>query len=176
MNKRFLREDIATQKKTLSNEDKENASLSVFADLERMSLFRSAKNILCYWSLNDELGTHAFIQKWFQDKVIYLPVVNGAKVDLIQFTGLDKMRSGAYNILEPIGDVFSNLEAINLAIVPGVAFSDNGDRMGRGGGYYDRLLPQLVNAYKIGVGYQLQRRNPIPIEPHDVKLDQVLFG
>lgn len=176
MSKLNLRKEIAVQKKSLSDTDKKTASISVFNTLEDMPEFSQSESILCYWALPDELQTQAFIEKWYRSKNIYLPVVNGRAVDLIQFTGKENMRKGAYNILEPTGDVFTQFQKIDLAIVPGVAFSDDGKRMGRGGGYYDRLLPKLNNAFKLGVAYQLQQRKKIPIEAHDIKLDKVFFG
>lgn len=176
MDKQALRKEIKQQKKLLSVEQVEKAPGDVFKAIEAMDYFKQCNCMLCYWSLPDELATHEFINKWYLQKNIYLPVVNGQGVDLIQYTGIENMKQGAFGILEPIGIKFQELHLIDLAIIPGVAFTAVGQRMGRGGGYYDRLLPSLSKAFKLGVAYQLQQRDFIPIESHDIKLDTVIFG
>lgn len=176
MQKQALRKEIKQQKQQLADEQKDKASNAVFKTIEAMDAFQQCNRILCYWSLSDELATQAFVNKWYQQKNIYLPVVNGQRVDLIRYTGIENMKNGSFGILEPIGNKLSELQTIELAVIPGVAFTAEGNRMGRGGGYYDRLLPLLSNAFKVGVGYQLQQRDSIPIEAHDIQLDKVVLG
>ncbi len=174
--KKELRKIIQQRKTKLSKEDKEKESLLVFQQLEEQSAFQVAKHILCYWSLPDELQTHQFVEKWWRKKSIYLPRVVGNHVEIVPYKGLNTMQKGAYKILEPVGQAISDLKQINLVIVPGVAFTTDGYRMGRGGGYYDRLLPLLEDTHKIGVCYHCQIIDHIPIEKHDVKMDAVLYS
>ena len=77
--------------------------------------------------------------------------------------------------MEPTGEVFDNYTDIDLAVIPGVAFDKDGNRMGRGKGYYDRLLPKLGNTYKIGICLPFQLVEKIPTDEHDVRMDEVLF-
>ena len=79
-----------------------------------------------------------------------------------------------FGIGEPTGPEFTDLESIDMIIVPGVAFDSHGNRMGRGRGFYDRLLKSTPNAAKIGVGYDFQLLDTIPVEPHDVPMDCVI--
>ncbi len=174
--KKSLRKNISLLKKQLLPLQKEEEMLSVFTQLEQREEFLVAKTIVCYWSLPDELETHEFIQKWYKQKGIYLPRVVGVEVELVLFRGLESMQEGAFGIQEPMGGSYREFEQIDLVIVPGVAFTKDGLRMGRGGGYYDRLLPQLVNAVKVGVGYNCQIVDYLPVEEHDVKLDVVFYG
>ena len=60
--------------------------------------------------------------------------------------------------------------------MPGLAFNDANFRLGYGGGYYDNFLLQYPLAYKLGICYPFQKVEQIPLEPHDVKLDDVLFA
>ena len=76
--------------------------------------------------------------------------------------------------MEPSGELFDDYAAIDLAVVPGMAFDIQNNRLGRGKGYYDRMLPKLVNAYKIGVCFSFQRLPGIPAEGNDVKMDEVI--
>ena len=86
------------------------------------------------------------------------------------------MASGAYGIVEPQMGEPCGAEEIDLMIVPGVAFSADGRRLGRGKGYYDRYLSQGgFRAYCVGVCYACQLREDIPAEIHDKKVEKVIF-
>jgi len=75
---------------------------------------------------------------------------------------------------EPSGELFTDFDRITLAIIPGMAFDHQGNRLGRGKGYYDRLLPQLSHAYKLGLCFPFQLlTEEIPHEPHDCRMDEV---
>jgi 5-formyltetrahydrofolate cyclo-ligase len=104
-----------------------------------------------------------------------LPVVVGDKLELKQFEGVEKMKKGAFNIMEPQGEAFSDFDSIDLAIIPGVGFSPQGARLGRGKGYYDRLLPNL-RCPKIGLALPCQIADEIPTEEWDIPMDEVIFG
>lgn len=84
------------------------------------------------------------------------------------------MTRGAFGIMEPSGELFTDYSRITLAVVPGMAFDSHGHRLGRGKGYYDRFLPLLPQAYKIGVCFPFQLVDDVPIEPTDVVMDEVV--
>lgn len=131
--------------------------------------------MLLYHSLPDEPDTHAFIRQWAGRKRILLPVVVGDDLELRVYAGDDSLRTGAFHIAEPAGEAFTDYAAIDLAVIPGVAFDRRGNRLGRGKGYYDRLLPRLT-AYKIGVCFPFQRVESLPAEAHDVRMDEIICG
>ena len=141
--------------------------------IETHPAFTKAGCILIYHSLPDEVYTHAFIEKWKDKKTILLPVVVGDDLELRPYSGKQDMRKGSYGIEEPIGKAFTNYDEINLAIIPGVGFDAKGNRLGRGKGYYDRLLPK-IKAYKIGICFSFQTVEEIPVEEYDIKMDEVL--
>ena len=88
----------------------------------------------------------------------------------------DAMAAGAYGINEPQEGAAVNPCEIDVIIVPGVAFTVHGARMGRGKGYYDRFLSQSgFAAMKVGVCYSEQIVDDIPTEPHDVMMDAVIY-
>lgn len=173
--KKELRRQIKNAKKLIPKEQREKEATNVFGDLAHLSAFKQANHVLCYWSLPDELSTHEFVNRWYVDKVIYLPKVVGEKVEIIRYSGRNSLQQGAYGIMEPAGDGLVDWSVIDLVIVPGIAFTTNGNRMGRGGGYYDRLLPQLSQALKVGVAYKCQIVAFIPCSEHDVSVDKVIF-
>lgn len=149
-------------------------SAEIVAALEAHPAFRAANTILLYHSLKDEVDTHAFIQKWSREKQILLPVVVGDDLELRLYTGPEDLAIGAYGIEEPTGALFTDYSAINLIVVPGVAFDRNGNRLGRGKGYYDRLLPRIPSAYKIGICFPYQVVDEVPAEPFDIRMDEII--
>lgn len=143
--------------------------------VEELDRFREAKVVLLYWSMEDEVQTHDFVEKWYKSKTILLPCVDGDDLRLRQYTGADCMREGEqFGIGEPTGEEYTDLESVDAIIVPGVAFDKEGHRMGRGRGFYDRLLKSTPNAYKIGVCFDFQMVENVPVEPHDVMMDRVV--
>ena len=130
--------------------------------------------MLLYHSLPDEVDTHAFIRRWSARKRILLPVVKGDDLELRLYTGDDCLTEGAFHIDEPTGTAFTDYAAIDLAVIPGVAFDRRGNRLGRGKGYYDRLLPRIPTAYKLGLCFPFQLLDQIPAEAHDIPMDEVL--
>lgn len=136
-------------------------------------LFKQASTILLYHSLPDEVQTHEFVEKWSKQKKIILPVVKGDDLELRVYTGAECLQKGAYNIDEPTGEQFREEEEIELAIIPGVSFDSEGNRLGRGKGYYDRLLAR-ISPYKIGICFQFQvAENTLPHEDFDTPMDEV---
>jgi 5-formyltetrahydrofolate cyclo-ligase len=120
---------------------------------------RTAKVILLYKALPDEVETQMLLDQLEEEgKTVLLPVVIGPdKLELRLYEGIGKMREGTYNIQEPVGKAFLNLAQIDTAVVPGMAFDNTGNRLGRGRGYYDRLLRQMPNCYKIGICFDFQK-------------------
>ena len=111
---------------------------------------KTAKTVMLYYSLPDEVDTHTLVDSLLMSgKHILLPRVTGeGTMELRRYTGPSDLAQGAYNIMEPTGEVFDNYTDIDIAVIPGVAFDKDGNRMGRGKGYYDRLLPKLANIVK----------------------------
>lgn len=172
--KKELRKKVKLLKQEFSMEEKKQLGNAIFKTLESLSVFQKATVIMAYWSMDDEVYTHEFIQKWSQEKRIILPVVKGDELELKEFTGVEQMEPGEqFGIPEPVGFLFKALEEIDLILVPGVAFDKNNNRMGRGKAYYDKLL-RNSNAYKIGLAFHFQIFEEIPFDELDVKMDLVI--
>lgn len=165
IDKRELRKEMKQRKAAMTAEQKSAESATVWQHIESMTCFADAQHILLYHSLPDELITHETIERWNSlGKTIYLPVVVGDDLVVRRYHPND-MQQGEFNIMEPVGDDIDT-ELLQLIIVPGVAFDSNGNRLGRGKGYYDRLLSR-TSATCIGVCYECQLVDKIPTEPHD---------
>lgn len=173
--KKELRKYIATLKKTSYDSfTKRQKSAEILAALEGHPVFRAANTILLYHSLEDEVDTHAFIRKWSNEKRILLPKVVDDRLELKVYTGPNDMETGKYGIEEPVGETFTDYGSISLVVVPGVAFDPNGNRLGRGKGYYDRLLPDISAAYKIGICFPFQLVKEVPTGPYDICMDEII--
>lgn len=172
MNKKELRKQIALDKRKYSAIQKTEWSSSLFQKLEDHPLFLQAQTILLYHSLPDEVQTHSFIERWYPHKRIVLPLVKGDELEFRYYEGQDSLQIGAFGIEEPHGKQVENLDEIELGIIPGVAFDQAGNRLGRGKGYYDRALARL-HSYNIGVCFHFQLYPCIPVEPTDRRMHEV---
>lgn len=172
MEKNEIRRMIKGLKSMLLAKEQEEAAEQVFSFLEKTAAFLMADRILMYHSLPDELSTRKFLDKWHSRKKFYLPRVNGVNLDILPYDE-SRLELGAFHIEEPTGDNTVSPEEIELVVVPAVAYDRQGNRLGRGKGFYDRLLA-TTRATKIGVAYEFQIVDEIPCEPHDVKMDMVI--
>lgn len=172
LEKNDIRRKVKALRVMLSEFEKQRAAEEVFSRLEKTAAFLMADRILMYHSLPDELGTHAFLGKWAGRKHFYLPRVNGVNLDILPYDQ-SRLELGSFHIEEPTGNDVVDPSEIELIVVPAVAYDRKGNRLGRGKGFYDRLL-QTTKATKIGVGYGFQLVDEIPVEPHDVGVDIVI--
>ena len=172
--KQALRKEIATRKKSYSKEVLGELSEKIMSLLEQTPQFQKASCVVLYHALPREVQTAAFIDKWYQKKNILLPLVVGDDLRLLLYEGTGSLKMGAFGILEPREDGRELLEEkIDLIVVPGIAFDKERNRLGRGRGYYDRLLGRL-NVPKIGIGFGFQLVPSVPTEPFDRKMDWVI--
>ena len=177
--KNDIRAFIRQQKSLHTPEQLASMSEAVCNSIMHDGQWRLCETVLLYYPLSDEVDVRPLIQAAYQaGHRVLLPVVVGQELELRFYEGEESLRAGAYNIMEPVGPLFppEEYEQIQMAIVPGMAFSASGHRLGRGKGYYDRLLPQLPQAYKIGVCFPFQFLTDVPSEEHDVVMNEVVCG
>jgi 5-formyltetrahydrofolate cyclo-ligase len=171
-----LRHKIALLKKQYTQQQLTDMSEVLIHHIEKLDRFSQANCILLYSSLPDEVQTKKLIDRWWEKKTILLPVVIENDLELRSYRGPQYMIEGAFHISEPTGPAFTDFAHIDLAIIPGVAFDKEGNRLGRGRGYYDRLLSRLsaFSIYKIGLCFPFQKICSIPHEMHDIAMDEIL--
>ena len=145
--------------------------VSIWEQVEALPEFKAAENVLLYWSMASEVDTHAFARQWYGRKKLYLPKVAGETLEIREYIP-DDLASGYRGIMEPSQDA-PVAEKIDLVIVPGMAFDAKGNRLGRGGGFYDRLLPTL-SCPKVGVCRNHQFVEEVPVQSWDQKVDIVV--
>lgn len=169
--KKEIRTTIRELKRSLTTKEKELAGIEVFRKIELLPEFKSAQTILIYWATPDELPTQQTILKWCNEKQILLPSINGDKLVLKRYLPKGKLIQKTLGIWEP--DLSENYEGkVDLVIVPGIAFDRNKNRLGRGKGYYDRFFKKYKPT-KIGVGFNFQLIESVPVSRHDVKMNRI---
>lgn len=171
IDKQSLRRFIKAQKDLYASL-KDELSAAVIKKLEADEDFLHAQTVLLYYSLPDELDTHALVARYYQKKQLLLPVVKGEELELKVFQG--QLHEGTFGIQEPEGETFEAFDQIDLVVVPGMAFDKEGNRLGRGKGFYDRLLPKLTHAKKIGICFPYQLVDYVPTDPFDIPMDKII--
>ena len=174
MSKKELRQLIRQRKRQFTQQELGELSLAVVGRLSAHKRMAEAQTVMLYCSLPDEVDTHGLIDTLYgEGKTVVLPVVTGeGEMELRVYHGADSLRRGAFDILEPVGERFTDYES--MAVIPGMAFDDSGHRLGRGKGYYDRFLVNLPHCYKIGMCFDFQRVEHVPCESTDIAVDEVI--
>lgn len=177
MDKKELRKSMKTRNLALGSEERRLAARRIAGQVERHAAFAAADCVALFCALRDEPATEEMLARWAPHKRLAVPRVEG---DDMRFFVYDRatLVPGAFGIEEPGPETCEvPPEEVDLAVVPGVAFTAGGARLGRGRGYYDRYLSQpAFRAVKIGVCYRHQLVDELPLEPHDVVMDAVVAG
>lgn len=172
--KQALRKEMRTRKRLFSQLELGEKSLSAVERLLANERVGEAHTLLLYAPLPDEVDVSPLLER-LGDRTLLLPKVTGeGTMELRHYTAPGDMAVGAYGISEPMGKVFTDHEAIDVAIVPGMAFDRHGHRLGRGKGYYDRFLARCANVYKIGVCFDFQLVDAVPTDADDIAMDEVV--
>ena len=174
-----VRKGMIAQRRALSAEAVRERSAAIRSRLVGLPEYAEARVVHCYVSAkNNEVDTRRLISDALEEgKRIVVPVtdVRQRRLDHSEIVSLDELEPSVFGLLEPkeacrrlIGIV-----EMDLVIVPGVAFDPRGHRIGFGGGFYDRFLRE-VRAPKIALAYSFQVLEAIEVDPHDVKMDQIV--
>lgn len=174
--KQEIRQQVAAELCRLRPADRDTASLYVCLQILGTAEWQQAHRVLLYSALPDEVDLSLLLQDAYGcGKEVILPVVDGDTLRLRLYDPAHMAVQGPYKILEPTGQCkeITDCTSIDFAIIPGRAFSRSGQRLGRGKGYYDRILPQL-KCPRWGAAFACQMKRFIPTDPWDVKLEKVI--
>nr|WP_314954494.1 5-formyltetrahydrofolate cyclo-ligase [uncultured Aggregatibacter sp.] len=144
---------------------------------------QQAKNIALYLAFDGEISTKPLInQLWQQGKHVYLPVLHPfvhGHLLFLRYLPDTPMKANKFGILEPHLNVKSVLpiEQLDIIFTPLVAFDRLGNRLGMGGGFYDRTLQNSQHRFiTVGLAHQCQQVEALPIESWDIPLEHILVG
>ena len=178
MEKNEIRAQILARRDALSPEEIEEKSRLIFEKLVNMEEYRDAENILVYASMGSEVRTDDIILDALANgKKVFCPKVTDKKngvMEFVRITALEDLSEGYFGIREPQITAESELAGDELTgtlvIMPGVAFDKDGNRIGYGGGFYDRYLLKHGLNQTIALCFQAQITDEIiGIEDTDIK-------
>ena len=174
--KRSVRQGVRAEIAKLSAEEKANLSSQIFSKIALSEEVRQASVVALFLSLADEPQTADFIEHLLlQKKRVVVPRIEGEEMNFYDIS--EGVSKGAFGIMEPIAITPINPSEIDAMIVPGVAFTKQCARLGRGKGFYDKYLSHKdFRAYTIGLCYPCQVVEDLPSEPHDKIIDEVIYG
>lgn len=179
--KKELRKNILKERMSLTSAEVKNRSTVIAQQLFNMAEYQTSQTIMLYLGFRNEVATDEIIHKSLEaNKRILIPITDLANTRLIPSELLDypgDLTTGTYGILEPKAQCVRPVDPqeIDLVLVPGVAFDPQGNRLGYGGGFYDRFLPATKsNAVFIALAYELQIKEEVYPEPHDYPVHYVI--
>ena len=169
MTKQSIRKRMLDQRNQLSEEQVTSFSQKIVEQIQNTQIYHQAKVIAMYYPMRKEVNLLPLLAD-LKKKFVF-PKILDAKRKIMGFAPIvDTVLPGIFNTMEPDGEVIDS-NVIDLYLIPGLAFSPQGNRLGYGAGYYDFYLHQQ-RGYKIGVSYSCQIIDFIPHEAHDVLMDE----
>lgn len=181
-----LRQALRRQRRALSESERRRASRQVCEHVAASRLFLNSRRIAFYLPNDGEIDLQPLIEHaWQTHKQCYLPVIgtrNSRRLWFLPYVPHGPLQVNRFGIPEPLhhpGERRFKAHALDLVLLPLVAFDPSGNRLGMGGGYYDRTLA-FLNHRRIwrkprllGTAYQFQQRASLPVHPWDVPLDGI---
>lgn len=176
MTKTEIRTLVKSQRKNLIHDFIVRAGKNITDAVLSCEAVKKAKSVMVFLSAFNEPRTGEIISFLLNNGTsVTVPISNTDNHTIIPvyFNSGSVLTSGAYGIKEPQNAEPANISDIDTAIIPALAFSKTGDRLGFGMGYYDRFLSEFAGT-KIGLCYDFQIYDSLPTDPHDVKMDIII--
>ncbi|MFP4660750.1 MAG: 5-formyltetrahydrofolate cyclo-ligase [Halanaerobiales bacterium] len=179
MNKKeLLRERYFKKRQGFSSEEVRLISTKIYSKLFSLDIVKKGDNILLYHSIRNEIITHDIIDYLLEKgKNVYLPYISDDKriLEIGPIYKNEDLASGVFGIKEPIERKNISVQMMDVIVVPGLLFAQNGYRLGYGGGYYDRLLANLADhTITIGLAYDCFLKDRLPVDRFDVPVDIII--
>lgn len=179
MNKKELRTVIIKKRDDLNLKERNRMDDLILDRLLKSKMYKNSMNIFVFVNYGSEVDTKSFIYKAIEDgKRVCIPktIRNTREMKAVEIKSLDNLKPDNWGILEPEtfqGEI--NKEFLDLIIVPGVVFDRKGNRIGYGGGYYDRYFSDLNSKIKkVVLAYDMQVVESLVSEEHDVKVEYII--
>ena len=177
MEKAELRRKIREQKRAMTEAEIESRSAQLGELFAKSKLYLEAETIYGYLPYNQEVRTVPMLERALKDgKKVAVPKVYGDTMKFIYLEDLTQVEKGYAGIPEPVADTPVADDPTALVLMPGLAFTKNGDRMGYGGGFYDRFLADEPNHPTLALCYAFQMVEQLPTEEYDIPVDLVLWA
>ncbi len=177
MDKATLRRQIRDRKRAMTEEEIVSRSEKLGELFAKSQIYKNAKTIYGYLPYNQEVRTIPMLERALQEgKRVAVPKVYGNTMRFIYIEDMTQVEKGYAGIPEPIGDSPVAEDKNALVLMPGLAFTKKGDRMGYGGGFYDRFLAEEPDHPTLALCYEFQVVENLPTEEYDIPVDTVLWA
>lgn len=175
MEKAEIRKKLKKQLKAVPEEKRKEWDGMLLRRVLSLPQMEHAAWVYGYMALPWEAGTRELLLALLErGKRVALPRVLGEEMDFFEIHSFSELSEGAWHILEPGMECPRASSADALLLVPGLAFTPGGDRLGKGGGYYDRFLTREPNHMTVALAYDFQLMERLPSEIHDKTVDMVV--
>ena len=176
MDKKELRKKIREQKRAMTDGQIEAASKVLQEKFLSSDLYRNARTIYGYLPYNQEVRTVPILERALADgKRVAVPKVYADEMRFIYLTDLSLVETGYSGIPEPIADGPEGDDPTALVLMPGLAFTREGQRIGYGGGFYDKFLAAEPNHPTVALCYDFQIVEQLPTEEYDIPVHEVIW-
>jgi 5-formyltetrahydrofolate cyclo-ligase len=172
-----LREFMAAKRKIINHKSKRDYDKEICHELKKIALIKNPKVVHSYLPIKGEIDVTPFL-KWLLEKrikVVCPKVLPKRQLESIELLHFDDFDMGPFNTIHPSGNVVYS-GSIDMVVLPGLAFDKKLNRLGYGGGYYDRFLAKNIETIKAAVLYPFQLVDKIPTEEHDIKMDRLIVS
>ena len=177
MDKQALRKDIREKKRLMTEQEIHSRSEKLGRLFACSQAYLEAKTIYGYLPYNQEVRTVPMLEQALKDgKKVAVPKIYGDTMKFIYLDDLSRVEKNDMGIPEPVADEPVAGDKTALVLMPGLAFTKNGDRMGYGGGFYDRFLAEEPNHPTLALCYDFQIVDQLPTEEYDIPVDTVLWA
>lgn len=177
MDKKELRRQIREKKRQMLPQQIELASSQLCEMLAATAQYRQAKTVYGYLPYNQEVRTVPLLERALQEgKRVAVPKIYGDDMKFIYLDDLSQVEKNSYGIPEPVLDGPVADDPTALVLMPGLAFTKAGDRMGYGGGFYDKFLANEPDHPTVALCYDFQIVDDIPTDDYDIPVDLVLWA
>ena len=177
MDKKELRAMIRAQKRAMTEQEIESKSQRLTELFLATDAYRQAKTIYGYLPYNQEVRTEALLEQALRDgKRVAVPKCYGDEMRFIYLDDLSKVEKGYCGIPEPVDDEPVGDDPTALLLMPGLAFDEEGHRIGYGGGFYDKFLMQEPEHPTLALCYDFQMLPELHTEEFDIPVDRVIWA
>lgn len=170
-----IRKEITKERASLSYALKSTYDKKIIDACLSQAYIRNSKRILAFYPMNFEPQIQLLLEEFLiQGKNLFLPKINGDNLDIYRVDTLKELSQNELSVFEPNNshEIENNLN-FDLILIPGLAFTKNGDRIGYGQGFYDRLLSKC-NGVKCALAYEFQYNIDFQAEEHDKIMDLLI--
>ena len=174
--KKALRQRMSALRDACSPDERATMSARIITEIEAVMRVRKVKVLHSFLPMGSEVDLYPLLDRAVANGIaVYAPKsLKGRVMENYRYTGQQDLVPGVFGTRHPAGDAYTG--TFDLILVPGLAFTAKGDRLGYGAGYYDTFLPQHPETFTVATCFPFQVVDNLPVEKHDHVVQRVVSG